>query len=90
MVPTFWVNSHFGPQIDFVANSIPKKGKSFLKSFLSSTNQRKHPICLTECPTCEHSPDVAIKILLKKDYLSFLNATSAFKLIKKAKSEYLK
>ena len=37
-VPTFWVNFHFSPKIDFVANFIPKKRKSFLKWSLPSTH----------------------------------------------------
>ena len=30
LVPTFWVNSHFGPKIDFVPIVIPIFKKSFL------------------------------------------------------------
>ena len=38
LVPTFWVNSHFGSKIDFVTNVVPNKRKSFLKWSLPSTH----------------------------------------------------
>ena len=30
LIPTFWVNFHFGPKIDFVTNVVPKKRKLIL------------------------------------------------------------
>ena len=66
LVPTFWVNSHFGLKIDFVTNVIPKKWKSFLKWPLPSANQQKNPMCLTECLACWCGVDIAIKIFKKK------------------------
>ena len=38
LVPTFWVNSHFGPKINFATNVVPKKRKLFLFWSLPSTH----------------------------------------------------
>ena len=29
LIPTFWVNYHFGPKIDFITNFVPKKENRF-------------------------------------------------------------
>ena len=38
LIPTFWVNSHFGPKINFVTNVGPKKRKLILFWSLPSTH----------------------------------------------------